>query len=248
LLPLEVGNTWRYSWTSTLTDRTPNAKVKVRGFQWHEYGENCMIAKRFIPVPPDHAETYTITSKRGDNYYFTVSSDPAVKGDERDGRYDDTVEMCWTWWTGTETGLTETIKRNWDYPSKGYLLGSHYADVPAEKPTDNRNVVHIKKKGVVAFAMMYGSSLVYDYNLRGTTVTVPAGTFRNCVEVTEKVYKKEKGKKPKLEWETHTFWAPMVGMVRDYQQLPDGIITYDMKLTRYTVGGVTKPLEQVVEK
>jgi len=111
---------------------------------------------------------------------------------------------------------------------------------PADKfdlPADHRDILRIEFEGET-----WGNSWVEILRVGDmhsikcqpaqlNPIQVPAGIFKNCIESVE-IFSGEFGDK-KEEWETHIFWAPNVGRVYEYQILPDGTITYELKLLQY---------------
>jgi hypothetical protein len=70
--------------------------------------------------------------------------------------------------------------------------------------------------------------VVYKCSAKRKTVTVPAGEFSGCLEVTMIVSGKGGN-----EWSTISYYAPSVGLVKEYQRDPDDKTTYTMELTDY---------------
>jgi len=131
--------------------------------------------------------------------------------------------------------LTESIKRDWGRHRR-YFLGEDNA-MSADLAADHRNVVHVEYRrggwghGAVEFTF-YNNPHAWRYDTSGANVTVAAGTFRACIETVEKVHAAEEDGGVLL-WETHSFWAPDVGLVRECQRLPDGTETYTLELLRF---------------
>jgi len=253
LMPLAVGNKWVYQWESPASPGTEEVEKDQPifcGLRVYTYGGSTMTALSYCRKARAHREIYTVIRQDGEHYFFVVASDPNVPAHEiRDGRYEESIENCWTLWddqTGKKgnRGLTESIKRRWTYPSKQYFLEDEQ-DFPAEVPIDNRNVmqnpgveyVYTNKEGLIIEGTKYRLADV---------VKVPAGTFAHCLEFVHTVPKQgerinrkardevTEGGLPKwAEFETHTFWAPEVGMIYEYQKRPDGMITYEMKLLKF---------------
>lgn len=311
LMPLGIGNSWTYRWKSEALKDAATVKAKdpiYKCLLWYRYKDKSVRAKCFHHEATAHEETYTIvradySREEGNHYFYTVTSKPEVPVEQlRDGRYEDSQENCWTWWSNVTRGdgpkgLTESIKRDWSI-HKDYLLGNEETD---ELPADHRNVLHIEFRdgewGANVIEFTYANKEnrvtgVFKYNTQGVDVEVPAGKFKNCVEFIEVVPKDKedmknvpakdataekdakpaepgkaaeppkivepeknahlgkaekpaepqkpaepgrdaKAMEPWVDWETHTFWAPGVGMVREYQKRPDGSIAYELELLKF---------------
>lgn len=245
LMPLALGNSWTYRWKSAATPTLKEVESKdkpiFRGLSWYSFGGKSVLARRYGYKAKAHKETYTIVRQDGDHYFFTISIDPKVPPEQiRDGRFEDSVENCWTWWDRRQgsygsMGMTESIKRNWGI-HRDYLLGKQ-AELPDDFPADHRNAIHIEftegEWGDSWLEFAYSKNPCrYVYKTMGNEIKVAVGTFKNCIEVIEKVHKDAKEKSP-LVWETHIFWAPEVGKVWEYQKLADGTITYELELLKF---------------
>jgi hypothetical protein len=261
-MPLAVGNSWTYRWTSpsvTNDAEVSSEKPLFYGRQRYEYGGKGMFALCYRYMARTHDESYTVVRQDGEHFFFEITTSPEVAMDQvRDGRFDSSRENCWTWWQSEGSrGLTESIKRGWTYPGRQHLLDG--GAEPEELPADHRNAIHVEWDGPgwhcgIAFSVG-GTQVIETYELASRPVTVPAGTFTNCIEVIEEVYDKEKIKKAAggpsetpeailiknreefLWWRTRTLWAPGVGRVLEYQQLADGTIAYRLELVRYCLSG-----------
>ena len=226
------------------------------GVERFNYSGKGMTATAYRRMAKAHEETYTVVRKDGDHYFFTVSSNPNVPiGQIRDGRYDSSKENCWTLWdtrkgrsTG-DMGMTESIKRNWTYPSRQYFLDGS-SKKTTDFPIDNRNVIQNPGRKFVYAGEGNRVTGAIEYKIADITVSVPAGIFKNCFEFVEtvprskeelkKIQKEGKAKKQAIKgdiptwakFETHTFWAAGVGMVYEYQKLAGGVIAYELKLKK----------------
>ncbi len=257
LQPLAVGNKWIYQWSSPLITEGVEVKTAEPAFyNWREYKYKTprVTAIGYPRRAVRHEETYEIVRQDGDHYLFTVTAMPEIKLDiVRDGRYDDSVELCWTWWDkrqGTDgtVGLTESIKLDWGIHADYLLDGRPIPQDKFDLPADNRDVLRLDYEGGT-----WGENFFQIWNdgdpfcigtqpARLKSIEVPAGTFTDCLESVEEFFGKTKTIEQFLnrgnnenpdKWETHIFWAPGVGRVYEYQILPDGKITYELKLISY---------------
>lgn len=260
LMPLAVGNTWVYSWTSPAvkgTKEVTSAKPLLYGLQHYQYKGKGMYALAYRRAARAHQETYRVVRKDGDHYFFTVSSDPMVPNEQlRDGRYDGSIENCWTLWdkrkggSKGECGMTATIKRKWTYPSRQYLLKGSPGD-PGDHPIDNRNLIQNPGRRIFSVDDKKRITDMYEHSISKEEVVVPAGKFKHCFEYIKtapkgredidknkkKVTRKVEGGIPAwAQYVTHTFWAPGVGMVYEYQKLEGNVIAYELKLIKFTKG------------
>ena len=261
LLPLAVGNTWTYRWRSPAVRGTEEVETDepiYYGIQHFEHGGKSMFALGYHRKARAHEETYTVVRRDADHYFFTVAATPEVPpGQLRDGRYEHSRENCWTLWDKRRGGsggwgVTESIKRQWTYPSRQYLLKAGPAK-PGELPIDNRNVLMEPGRKLVWTGKDRRVTKMIEYRW-AAVVRVPAGEFKDCFELVhtcprskEEIEKpakadddakKDAGRLPTWAlFETHTFWAPRVGMVRECQKLSDGRVAYELELVKHTLAG-----------
>ncbi len=269
LMPLAVGSSWTYTW------ETPRAtgpqEVRAESAINPLYMSNAFYAlgKRMKMTTARHSrarahhETYNITRRDGDHYFFTISTEPHdVELDMvRDGRYGQVAqpEFCWTWTDNDSDGdgslvLTESINRTSEVPAMLWpdFLPDESAEAQGDEVVyqDHRMVLFVPfKDGHWGYSRSPSGYIVGPcsmvYFTEPTTVSVPAGEFRGCLETVE--YKREKGgegEEDRLLYKTHTFWAPGTGVVREYQEFPDGTIAFERKLLRSEPGsGAPQPAE-----
>ena len=271
LMPLEVGNRWTYRWTSPAAPAGAEVEAEepiFYGRQISSYQGKSMDALGYRRNARPHEETYSITRLEGDRYFFVISSAPEVPlGQIRDGRYEESQQLSWSWSEDGEVlALSEQIEREWTYPSRQYLLrGSSRA--PADFPVDFREVIQLESdhggryrggRRVWLSSRASGDKQmcpVTQHNSRLAEVVVPAGKFAGCMETVVKFFMSEeeiddsawgdlfdRADAPLL-YETHTYWAPGVGMVREYQKTGDGKLAYDLALLEYDLrqGGSEAP-------
>ncbi|MCX6808131.1 MAG: hypothetical protein NTW50_00490 [Candidatus Berkelbacteria bacterium] len=238
-MPLKLGNSWTYRVEYTV--KTDDPVMCRRVYELTSNGKN-MVATCYGRATKTHTEKYSIVRHDGDHFFFTTEIDGKdQKISCRDGRYDDGKENCWTIWRKPgQFGLTESIKRNWTLPARQWLLEDREAPKD-EYPIDNRNMLMFElSNGKIEsnrIVYTYSGAFSLDYNtLNLTEVVVPAGKFANCIETIEKIIP-DKKKKDDPGWETHTLFAPGVGIVREWQVKSDGTKTYEMVLIEFNAKG-----------
>lgn len=234
LMPLKLGNSWTYDWKFTSKSKDP----VLNGLQFYSYGDGpSCTARIFGQSYADHTETYKIVRQDKDHFFFNVTGSNSVKTRLlRDGRYGDAVEYCWTRWQKNDVGVTESIKRPWNTPAMGLLDGKPKPE--NDLPRDDRNVLMFPHKdGKIIknrIEYTYTNSIRWIYDsLDLRSVTVPAGTFDGCVSVRAQLLEDKDPKNPKVAFETQSWWAPGVGMVKEIQTTPDGDTVYEMQLQSY---------------
>lgn len=245
LMPLAVGNKWVYQWSSTDAGANKDNEGGRRGYHcWREYGydNKGMLYNVHIVMIIPHEETYEIVRQDGEHFFFTVTAPEEVGLTlARDGRYDDSVELCWTWWDkreqpGGSVGLTESIKRNWGEDAVYLLDGKPIPENKFDLPADHRDTVRVEFENGEwgnSFVGIWEVGSRYRFRYQPSQlekIEVPAGTYTDCIESIEKFSGKAESDGKQDEWETHIFWAPGVGKVYEYQVLPDGRKTYELKL------------------
>ncbi len=262
--PLKVGNKWEYSWKSPLSKdgkllETTDPYSMYQAI--YEFGGRSVTALGYRREIRNHKEIYEITgeekSNLGNEYIFTISSNPKVDLEQlRDGRYSDLVRMSRIFRTNEPHAmLAEYIARDWSV-HKNYLTAESNTITESDRPGDYRDLLYFtkdndgfKKMRLIWYGGENGlSEGVYPvtlYNLNPVTIDLPSGKYQ-CIETTVKYFKVDsqiptmalgqyfEDKKAPLIWETHTFWAADTGMVREYQELADGKIAYEMELTDYS--------------
>jgi len=286
LLPLAVGNSWTYRWSSPGAPKEgefqyPDARSRCMT-EW-KYDDLQMIVHSVRGKGREHTETYRITRQDGDRFFFEVSSSPKVgKQQLRDGRYAYSQEIAWRWWqNGATLGLIESIKREVlfrsaselsDFPLDRILRDlppGQYAAFsveygngtrshlrfrsdfnrkakiePPNLPSDDRILIQDSGKHGGLWTVERGvgrrgeERLVTEYTNHGSSksIRVPAGTFEGCVQTAVKCSTSKAKQSPlSTQWEIHTFWAPEVGMVREYQKLDDGTLVYELTLVSYRI-------------
>jgi hypothetical protein len=269
-MPLAVENSWTYRWRSSFTNTPEEFKTDEKFcfyFLEFEYKKKTSFALGYQHHGRVHEETYTITRQDVDQFFFTVKSSPDVPVDYlRDGRYEQSVETAWSWWgpqtaNDREFGLTESIKRDWSYPHNQVLLRGQDPE-EGKYPSDDRILIHLKYwnggwgNDVRTWHIidMYDKRLVpiITYSSEEQEVSVPAGHFKQCLRTVLVAYMYSEDVPPEdisnyfdkhkdmLLFETQTYWAPGVGMVREYQKLGDGRLAYDLELLKYDVAGKKK--------
>ena len=242
LMPLSVGSSWTYKWTSPKVQGDEPVKFPKSFFEsakYYSYKGKTVIATRYHYRAQCHEETYTIVKRDGEHYFFEVTTDPAVPADQiRDGRYEDSVQNAWTWWKERgELGLTESIKRPWSI-HRGYLAEGRSVK-EGDYPADDRTAIQVEYANGTWNKMhveyTFTDKRAFEYRIMGDTeVSVPAGKFSGCAKSIEKVLADDKENSAPL-WEIHTFRCPGVGVVREYLKLPYGSIGYELQLVRYAL-------------
>jgi len=207
-----------------------------------------------IPVLNDqHKETYTIVRVDGPKYYFQISTIPQDSTPVRDGRYEDARSQYWMLAAnaGDTFGIAERIERKWQriieaspiYMTTGKAAPGEWmhdfvgdGPVPTDEfPLDQNDLIVVQPnqaRRAFTHELHFGSKSEITFDSRGQSVTVPAGTFEDCFKTLVTIRSKEGA----LRWQTHTFYAPGVGMVREYQELPNGSLTYRLDLLEFSKG------------
>ena len=261
VMPLHVGNSWTYSWVrpdTTPHSEPPNGdKPIVHCIQYYisDHPEDrSPSVTAGIATWKEHNETYTIIAKEDDTFVFSITAEPEGADREiRDGRYESFTRLSWRWreqrdLTGHYMALEEHITRKWGRWGSFSGPPGHAGTKLLSKgtPSDSRDSLrfefHDGKWGASeVVGLSYGNYRV-EYRVpvnsaranafKGTEIVVPAGKFLGCLETIEGIYKGSEEDSP-LICQTHSFWAPGIGKVREYQKAADGNITYELNLLRY---------------
>jgi len=242
LMPLSVGNSWTYKWHYNNYSSTP-IKMMCRKRYKVENSQSLTARSYRRVIKNNHIETYLITNQINGKFYFKISVKPS-KTDlnliVRDGRYKETVQKYWKWTTskgggGHLVGLYEICSRNWDYHIKTMFSRQGYNT--DDLPLDNLTAINILvKKGQwknTTLEIKNADNIITEkYDPTDKEIQVEAGRFNDCFETIH--ISKDKDK----IYKTHTFWAPNVGMVKEYQAFvkdDNEIIIYHLDLQSYNL-------------
>jgi len=228
-MPLNVGNSWTYKRTvsgGVLTWSFITENVRG-GLQDMNKNMNRGLGLRGVKPGSVTEEVYEIVrgpSRKGQNMYEVQVSDKKA----RDGRYAKAKSILWTRTViNNEMTFKEVILKESIMVTGGEEL--HKADFLA--------VPKMEHLGISKTLVPNNVEMKINPNGKFTKVTVPAGTFDNCIEVLVMVLP---GNSPSESdfgkgWVTRSHYAPGVGLVKEVQQNHAGIVTYTLELTKFTL-------------
>lgn len=243
--PLKVGNSWVYSWKyypneqdDTISVNTiifPRSMVDEKMHVWVIEAENHELK--------DHTEIYKVVKKINDKFYIDISTtDPlAVK---RDGRYSNVQnQLDWqeiTVKNNTFKVLKEQIIFDYDYfnritnfPPELYEFFSESYDYRTQLIINPHN----RLKNKVSTEIYNQEAVKYQIKIISDSekVSVPTGTFINCLHVAEKYTLYDRKLKTHRTIENHMFYVPGIGKIKEYQQYPTGEKSYEMELIKFRI-------------
>lgn len=210
-LPLATGNTWTY-------DKTVTSQV----FAWEAYTAENTGQTQMIVGPPENVttgkfeETYQIIGETDKPGLWEVAVPDTAA---RDGRYGGLVNRPDTILWGRVPSNKEVIQINevmfWESAFQGhveqsiiFLVETHLPDMEVTMTPPPGHVTYITR-------------------VQPIPITTPAGSFPCTLEVIMQVDGEP------YQWTTTSYFAPGVGLVKEYQLNEKGRQTYIMELTHY---------------
>jgi|GEM_PF-5726794 len=237
--PLSIGNTWAYKRTLIDPDNVFSYTEKTtteagwdipEGVRYFTVGKSLFGEKKGV----SH-ETYTITSK-DENNCFSIQ----IKGSDnpRDGRYEDIYASS-----------DDNRNIRWKYVSKGVweILDGRYADT---KTRDQIWSVILDSDILISNPSNKGEipSWIIGSTMYDNKISVPAGTFANCLEnVTvvggsniEEIIKNNSPIRCKDKdgfgcFITKSYYAKDIGLILEIQFDKDNNIVYKLELEDYKI-------------
>lgn len=237
-LPLAVGNTWTYS-------RSVNPDKHVwylQDVQRKEGGSSVLIARDINCVPGIHVETYRVIGQEkvfGEVDAWRVE----LESGQCRGRYEDVERILWfidiERTKAADSSANELI--TYSEPWEPGLV---------DPPVQRRELVLLWKKldsqePIKTFLLINNIPIVqWTHKNIPLSITTPAGSFSECVEIIEDVipfWDSKKGTDPfDVGWETYSYFCYNVGLVKEVQKDRNGEVTYILELTSH---GVNEPKE-----
>jgi hypothetical protein len=226
--PLQTGNSWTYirteeqgqvvsNWAQETILRTGTV-YNVRGRQFPE-------------APGTTTEVYTVgeSIELDPNHYWNLNpihfwnikiNDEAV----RDGRYGDKLDrprrILWGKKQLNEGNILVIVE-------EVTVHLSTMATIPSEAVHKAELLIAPPKEGI-GVKTQRGNAEIVCRPMR-ETVNVQAGSFANCLVMVTSGDGLESG------WETHSYYAPNVGLVQEVQRDSGGNVTYTLTLKDYKI-------------
>jgi len=250
LLPLATGNSWTYQWTCPAETRAlaegqtaEHPKVVVTSVAPIDYGGRVLNAHHVSSPPVDHTEKYVVAENVDGKYRIEIKTTQDVPVSRvRDGRYDGTKDIFWSWQANANRdrmSLSEDLAYEWNDSLARILLRG--GTVPVDEfPTSRTNFIDITlNDGIWGQSWLQvdnqSASITYLYRTADSVhVEVPADSY-DCIETITRIMQSSRPDAA-IDCEIHSFFAPHVGLVREYQVTDDGVVIYDMQLTGVRTG------------
>lgn len=246
-MPLAVGNSWTYVWKNKVISDLKEPETKRKGTvfwinRFFEKGKpNIYYGQSFLYELSTFEDTYSIYRQDQNHFFFNISCSgkDCEYHTAGDSRFKHSLEQAWTWTDTNKAGqlnivLTETLKTD--------VLNPKAKDDISLAAVDNRNIIHVVKKNNAWYnwnmVMSYGNSFNLEYDFKDHSVEVPAGKFEQCILIKEMYHGEFHGRV--IDFAVYKYFAPNIGMVKEYQQLADGTITYTMELEKYNLAQTKK--------
>jgi hypothetical protein len=218
-LPLAVGNQWQYK-------RTILRDI----YAWEGYAEEKEDGKSELQflvgqpsgfAPGESTETYIITGtveKGGLQFWEVQVSSPQARDGRYGGVYTQPDRILW----GRVASSAEIIEIDEILTQEaGYFIGAKREErILVVEPLIQDNV-----QATLSHTRL--PEIQYTALPDLTQVDVPAGKFSCSVEVVTKVDTDQ------FKWETHSFYAPHIGLVKEVQYDDAGKVTYTLELVQY---------------
>jgi hypothetical protein len=224
--PLQTSNSWTY-----IRTEEPEQTVRYWTRQTlQRSGAVYSVRGRKLPKAGVTTEVYTVgeSVELGRIRFWNIN----ISHGARDGRYDHAPEpprrILWGKRRLEEGNALSIVEET-------IVRFSTMATIPSEAVHTAELLIAPPREGI-GVRVQRGIAEITCHPIR-ETVNVQAGSFANCLVMIIRVKPDDNSSNDSLQggWETHSYYAPNVGLVKEVQKNLAGHLTYTLTLKHYRI-------------